>query len=141
MTEIEDRCYSAFNHDRQEEGLTLLKQVKQPHTVKGEYSFTLLHCAAHWGWLDTVKLLITEYNCDPNQVDSRGLTPLHVASSSGHLDVLQYLIDDQKCDPLQKDDDGETSVDRACIFGKQEVVEYLTGTSCKYIFLCACISL
>ena len=141
MTEIEDRCFSAFNHDRQEEGLTLLKQVKQPHTVKGIYSFTLLHCAAYWGWLDTVKLLITKYNCDPNQVDSRGLTPLHVASSCGHLDVLQYLIDDQKCDPLQKDNDGETSVDRARIFGKQEVVEYLTGTSCKYIFLCASISL
>ena len=136
---MENECFNAFNHERREEGLALLKQIKNPHRVRGEYDFTLLHCAAHWGWADTAKLLITEYNCDSTQVDSRGLTPLHVASGRGHMDVIKYLIEDQKCDPLQQDNDGNSSVDRARNFGNQDIVDYLTGIqeSCEYIIICA----
>ena len=49
-------------NSRREEALRLLKQVKDPRTVKSKKNFTLLHCAPYHGWLDVVKQLINDHH-------------------------------------------------------------------------------
>ena len=89
--ELEVQCYDAFSNGRKEEALRLLKQVKDPHTVKNKNNFTILHCAAHNGWLDVVKGLIVDYHFDPDCKNNDGYTPFRTASSSGKQDVVEYL--------------------------------------------------
>ena len=91
LAEVDTKCYDAFDHGRKEEALRLLKQVKDPHTVKNKNNFTILHCAAHNGWLDVVKELIIEYQFDPDCKDNDGYTPFRTASNSGKQDVVEYL--------------------------------------------------
>ena len=62
-------CYDAFNYGRWEEALRLLKQVKDPRTVKSKKNFTLLHCAPYHGWLDVVKQLINDHQFNPDYTD------------------------------------------------------------------------
>ena len=88
---VETKCYDAFNYGRREEALTLLKQVKDPRTVKSKNDFTLLHCAAYHGWLDVVKKMITEHQFNPECEDKNGNTPLSKARSNGKHTVVDYL--------------------------------------------------
>ena len=91
LAEIDDQCYDAFNsqYGTQYEAFRLLKQVKDPRTVKSKNNFTLLHCAAYNGWLDVVKELIIEYQFDPDCKDNDGNTLLSVAGQHQH--VVDYL--------------------------------------------------
>ena len=91
LVELEEPCYDAFNNGRWKEALTLLKQVKDPRTVKDKNNFTLLHCAAYHGWLDVVKQLIIEYQFNPDCKDDSGNTPLSKARANGKEDVVEYL--------------------------------------------------
>ena len=91
LVELDEPCYDAFNSGRWKEALTLLKQVKDPHSVKDKNNFTLLHCAAYHGWLDVVKKLIIEYQFDPDCKDDNGNTPLSKARANGKEDVVEYL--------------------------------------------------
>ena len=91
LAEVETKCYDAFNHGRMEEALRLLKQVKDPRTVKSKNNFTLLHCAAFHGWLDVVKKLIIEYEFDSECEDYDGNTPLSKAKSNRKRHVVDYL--------------------------------------------------
>ena len=88
---INTKCYEAFNYGRQEEALRLLKQVKDPRTVKSKNNFTILHCAAYHGWLDVVKQLINEHHFDPDCKDNDGNTPLSKARGNGKQSVVDYL--------------------------------------------------
>ena len=89
--EVDTKCYDAFNYGRREEALRLLKQVKDPHTVKSENNFTILHCAAYHGWLDVVKELINDHQFVPDCEDDDGNTPLSKARSNGKQSVVEYL--------------------------------------------------
>ena len=91
LAEVETKCYDAFNYGRMEEALRLLKQVKDPRTVKSKNNFTILHCAAYHGWLDVVKELIIEHQFNPNCEDKDGNTPLSKATSNGKVTVVAYL--------------------------------------------------
>ena len=91
LAEVETKCYDAFNNGRQEEALTILKQVEDPRTVKSKNNFTILHCAAYRGWLDVVKELITEHRFDADCKDDDGNTPLSKARSNGQQSVVDYL--------------------------------------------------
>ena len=91
LVELDEPCYDAFNNGRRKEALTLLKQVKDPRTVKDKNNFTLLHCAAYHGWLDVVKELIIEYQFNPDYKDDNGNTPLSKARANGKEDVVEYL--------------------------------------------------
>ena len=91
LAELETKCYDAFNYGRQDEALRLLKQVEDPHTVKSKSNFTILHCAAHHGWLDVTKVLIVEHQFDPDCKDDDGNTPLSRARSNGKKYVVDYL--------------------------------------------------
>ena len=90
-TEVDAKCYDAFNYGRQKDAIRLLKQVRDPHTVKSESNFTILHCAAYHGWLDVVKELMIEYQFDPDCKDNDGYTPFRTASNSEKQDVVEYL--------------------------------------------------
>ena len=76
LVSLETKCYDAFNYGRREEALRLLKEVKDPHIVKSKSNFTILHCAAHHGWLDVVKELIIEHQFHPGCKDDDGNTSL-----------------------------------------------------------------
>ena len=91
VAEAETKCYDAFNEGRHEEALTLMKQVKDPRTVKSKSNFTVLHYAAYHGWLDIVKELITEHQFNPDCEDKDGNTPLSKARSNGKQSVVVYL--------------------------------------------------
>ena len=91
VAEVEMKCYDAFNEGRQEEAVTLMKQVKDPRTVKSKSNFTVLHYAAYHGWLDIVKELITEHQFNPDCEDKDGNTPLSKARSNGKQPVVDYL--------------------------------------------------
>ena len=123
-----DKCLDAFDRGDKEEALRLLKVVKDPREVKGSDGWTLLHCAARWGWTNIVELLITKYNCNVNSVtDYYNSTPVHWASAYGQLNVIKSLYNTGKCDLFIKTKDGETPLDIARQFGRHEVVEYLTN--------------
>ena len=89
---------------------------------------TLLHLAAHHGWLDIVIDLITKYKCDTNSKDSRGYTPLHYAASNNHLELVKYFINEQHCDLMTKNNDGETPLHISCRYGYTHIVQYLLST-------------
>ena len=88
---METQCYDPFSYGREEEAFRLLKQVEDPRTVKNKNNFTLLHFAAHYGWLDIVKELITEHQFNPECEDKDGNTPLSKARSNGKQHVVDYL--------------------------------------------------
>ena len=101
-------------------------------TTKTFYHFwntkqvSLLHLAAHHGWMDIVIELITKYKCDADCKDSRGRTPLHHAAIDNlHLEVVRYFINEQHCDPMTRDNDGETTLHLACIYGHFDITKYL----------------
>ena len=73
---MEKRCLDAFCNGRNEEALVLLKQVKDPKRVKGEYGMTLLHYAACHDW--------TKF----------GETPLDRARHQGHHEIAEFI---KKC--------------------------------------------
>ena len=91
VAEVETQCYDAFSYGREEEALKLLKQVEDPRKVKNKNNFILLHCAAHYGWLDIVKELITEHQFNPECEDKDGNTPLSKARNNGKQHVVDYL--------------------------------------------------
>ena len=86
-----NKCYDAFNHGRREEALRLLKQVKDPRSVKNSNNFTILHCAAYHGWLSVVKELINDHGFDADCMDDDGNTPLMKARSNEKQPVVDYL--------------------------------------------------
>ena len=91
MSKVVDQCFEAFNYGRREEALRIMKKIKDPRTVKDRDNFTILHCAAHHGWLDVVEVLITEHQFIPDCEDKDGNTPLSKARSSGEQSVVDYL--------------------------------------------------
>ena len=124
---MEDRCFGAFDRGDKEEALRLLKIVEDPREVKDSDGWTLLHCAATWGWTDIVELLITKYNCNVNSVNNYNWTPVHRASLNGQLNVIKSLCNTGKCDLFIKTEDGETPLDIAREYGHHDIVEYLTN--------------
>jgi ankyrin repeat protein len=63
------------------------------HARLKPYSWSLLHVAAHGGWLEAVDLLLTR-GLDVNTRESGDNTyAMHWAAAAGHLDVVQRLVD------------------------------------------------
>ena len=86
---------------------------------------SLLHLAAHHGWMDIIIDLITKYKCDTNCKDSNRHTPLHYAIINDHLEVVRYFINEQYCDPMTRDNDGETPLHLAYHHGHFNIINYL----------------
>lgn len=60
--------------------------------IKGEGHEAALHCAAHQGHLNIIKLLI-KHKSDINSMSSYQDTPLMYATGNKHLNCVKYLLD------------------------------------------------
>ena len=89
---------------------------------------SLLHLAAHHGWVNIVIDLTTKYSCDTNCKDSHGCTPLHYAASKNNLEVVRYFINEQQCDPMTREKNGDTPLHYSCRYGRIRIVQYLLST-------------
>ena len=123
---IKDQLFSALRSHNSEEALHLLSLHSNPHKVKySSGNSTILHCAAQYGLLDIVQVLINEYQFDPHCVNDYGSTPLHHAVITGQLNTIKYLITECHCNPLSKNKYGYTPLDNANTNSHQDVIQYL----------------
>ena len=88
-------------------------------------SVSLLHLAAHHGWLDIAADLVAKLSYTGDCKDGNGDTPLHYAARSGHCEVVTHFITEMNCDPQCRNSIGWTPLHHAASNGHQSVVEYL----------------
>ena len=85
---------------------------------------TILHYALEH--IDTVKCLVTEYNCNPMITDKDSKTVLHYAVEKKSLAVVEYLVLTGKCDPiLAANEYGNTVLLFAATNGSLDTIKYL----------------
>ena len=128
----------AFKKGNKQDAERLLPLIEQPAELTTYFSpdmkymfaelVSLLHLAAHHGWMDIIIDLITKYKCDINCKDDYGRTPLHYAVRNNHLEVVRYFINEQHCDPLNKDSFGNTPLHIAGKYDHIHIVKYLLST-------------
>ena len=127
----------AFIQGNKQDAERLLPQIGQPADIRTTYyvlslwyagQVSMLHLAAHHGWMDIIIDLITKYKCDTNCKDSDGRTPLHYVAITNHLEVVRYFINEQHCDTMIKDKDGDTPLHLACRYGHHHIVQYILSS-------------
>ena len=124
-------CIKAFSEGDHHTAVTLLPQLQRhnnilcKHPQYAYYTTYLVHCAIYNGWKDITELLITTYNCDSTQKDSKGWTALHYATRGGHTDIVRYLVENSNCDVTVKDNTGYTPLHHAAQWGYINTVKYL----------------
>ena len=134
--QLKSECVEAFEQENKQDVDRLLPQIGQPADIRittlhlpGVWWYaelvSLLHLAAHHGWMDIIIDLITKYKCDTNCKDSHERTPLHCAAYNNHLEVVRYFINEQHCDPMTKDYDDGTPLHYACRYGYLNIAQYL----------------
>ena len=102
------------------------KYSKTPMYALNGRLVSLLHLAAHHGWMDIVINLITKYKYETNCKDYCERTPLHYAAINNQLEVVRYLINEQNGDPMIKETfDGDTSLHSACRHSHLNITQYL----------------
>ena len=136
--QLESDCLWAFERGKKQDAERLLPQIRQPadistttNCVPGVWHarlVSLLHLAAHHGWVEIVIDLITKYKCATNCKDSFGHTPLHYATINDHMEVVRYFINEQHCDPMTRDNNGNTPLHIACDYRHSHIVQYLLST-------------
>ena len=125
-----DECVVAFENKDHAVALQLLPSLQKHSDVKcnlANGTAHLIHCAAANGWNGIVRLLVTEFNCNPQQKDSEGRTAVHFASAQGHLDIVQYLVGKHSCSATDTDSSGRTPLHEAARGGHLDVAQYLVG--------------
>ena len=123
--QLKSDCVKAFKKGNKQDAERLLPLIEQPAELTTLRLVSLLHLAAHHGWMDIIIDLITKYKCDTNCKDYYGSTPLHYAVRNNHLEVVRYFINEQHCDPLNKDSFGNTPLHIACQYGDMNIVQVL----------------
>ena len=103
--------------DEEDDGWELLGELrsgKAPRFVTAMDNITLVHHACQHAWLDLVKCLIQEHNCNPHVKTVGGVTPLHYACGYGRFDIVRYLINGQHCNPDRCDNHHRTPLHWLC---------------------------
>ena len=125
-------CVKAFELGDKQNAERLLDEMPQqpsriyvPLSHKNTVNKTLLHMAAHNGWVDVTNDLVTNHKCNVNQRNFNGRTPLHYAAANGQLEVVRYFINEQHCDPMTRDNTNHTPLHVAC--HHLNVIQYLVG--------------
>ena len=62
---------------------------------EGKFSTTPIMCAAYWGHLEAIKILLP----DPNVhlvADNTGKNPIHFAAISGHAEIVEYFLKNRR---------------------------------------------
>ena len=135
--QLKSDCVKALKKGNKQEAERLLPLIEQPAGLTTIYFsldarfvklVTLLHLAAHHGWMDIIIDLITKYKCDTNCKDDYGRTPLHYAVCNNHLEVVRYFINEQHCDPMNKGRFNDTLLHFACLYDHLHIVQYLLST-------------
>jgi ankyrin repeat protein len=85
---------------------------------------TLLHYACGCGDVESTRLLVEHYHCDPLVVNHTGHTPFHVACIYGHVEVVMFLHTHCQIKMTLKDSDGNSGFHHACLHNQLEVVRY-----------------
>lgn len=88
---------------------------------RDENGYTPLHAAASYGHLGLIKLLISQYNANPNITDEDGDTPLHVVCDLASCELLVEL----GADPNQRNLEGKLPIESAHIEAHDDIVTYL----------------
>jgi ankyrin repeat protein len=100
----------------------LLKQRADVNATDAE-GMTALHWAAHWGDLDTVRLLLGA-GARPRIANRYGVTPLHEACTLGNVAMVETLLD-AGADPNAAYGEGETPLMTAALSGSAPAVRLL----------------
>lgn len=94
-----------------------------------EYDQTLLHVAALFGRVETVRLLL-EHGADVNALTKGRRTPLMYAACRGHGAVVEILLADHAINSVDaKDAHGTTAVEWAATNGYPKIAEMLAAHS------------
>ena len=131
--QLESSCEKAFKKGNKQDAERLLPLIEKPAELTTYFStdvryaklVTLLHLAAHHGWMDIIIDLITKYKCDTNCKDDYGQSPLHYAVRNNRLEVVRYFINEQHCGPMNKED---FPLHIACQYDRLHLVQYLLST-------------
>ena len=123
-------CLAAFKNGDRPSAVQKLALLSDPdNTIKTTFqrvkNVSLLHLAAHHGWLDVATDLVTKLFCTADCKDGNGDSPLHYAARNGHSEVVTYLITELNCDPQCRNIIGWTPLHHAASNGHLPVVEYL----------------
>ena len=112
--------------------LSLLPVVRDPAGIRDSYNGTLtaLHYAADNGWTDVCRLLVEQYQVDPNCRDSIGYTALHYAAGNGWTDVCRLLVEQYQVNPYCRNSTGWTALHLASKHNRLDVVQYLVSSVC-----------
>lgn len=98
-------------------------------TAKPERPSEDIFTACENGDLDVVRLLVEEFDEDPEQTNDDGKTPIFDACEKGHLDVVIYLVEECKADVHTiRDKHSKSPIFYAC--DHVDVVKYLVE-DCK----------
>ena len=126
------RCLTVFKNRDRRTAVQKLSLLADPYTVRTRYqrvqSVSLLHLAAHNGWLDVADDLVTKLFCVADCRDENGDTPLHYAARSGHTQLVQYLVIEHNGDPHCRNYVGWTPLHHAANSGYLSVVECLVSS-------------
>ena len=119
-----------YSPEDKEKVLSLLPVVSDPSRIKDGINRTLLHLAADRGWTDVCRLLVEQYQVDPDCRDSGGDTALHCAANNGWIDVCRLLVEQYQVDPHCRDRDGWTALHIASCYNNLDIVQYLVSSVC-----------
>ena len=129
-------CIKAFSEGDHHTAVTLLPQLQRHNNIlcrHPDYAYHttyLVHCAVYNGWKDITELLITTYNCDSSQQDSKGWAALHHTVYGAHTDIARYLVENCNCDVNVRENDGNTPLHFAAREGHiTDIVRYLVENS------------
>ena len=91
------------------------------------FEWTPLHWACHKGYLDVVRVLISEFKADMSIQTPYGNTPLTLAAKSKHGNVVHALLSDSQCLVDAKGQDGYTALHYSCIYDHVDIVRTLVN--------------
>jgi ankyrin repeat protein len=100
----------------------LLQEYK---TRNAKFRSRTLHSAARFGYLEIVKLSLSDPSLHVNEDDKDGGTPLRVAMMFGHQEIVELLLRDPSVHVNEKDKNGRTLLHYAAEFGNLDTVKQL----------------
>ena len=102
---------------------TLLDRGTLVDAKDNSYLFTALHCAAIWGHIATLRLLL-DRGAWIDMPNKRGDTALMIAAQGGHRDSVKFVVE-RGADVDRQNYDGDTALYIAARSGYQRTVELL----------------
>lgn len=97
---------------------------------KNPDKYNILLCSAHWGYLDVIKLFITN-GYKLSEVDEKNNTVLLCAVSRGNLDIVKWLLENHHASRAEINDLGQTALLLASSRGYLHIVQWLFLTKEK----------